>query len=425
MDASDILVFTQWAGMKEPVRMGVLHVTRSRGKEVFAFSYDPAWLKGHGRLALDPALQLFTGPQYLQEGQPNFGLFLDTAPDRWGRMLMQRREALYARKEKRRARTLAESDYLLGVHDRSRMGALRFKLEGTDSFLADDSDKPIPPMARLRELETASMAIEKGTGTDQEKWLDLLLAPGSSLGGARPKASVLDAKGALWIAKFPSRGDDLDKGAWEWVTHQLATRCGITTAPARVQRFKGPGHTFLTQRFDRIFMPSGRQARGERIHFASAMTMLQRADGDDAHAGASYLELAEFLMRHGAHTSRDLEQLWKRIVFNIRVRNTDDHLRNHGFLLGAKGWELSPAYDMNPEPQGRGLSLNIDANSNALSVDLVLEVAPYFRVAPRKAKATITAVNKMVGGNWTLLAKKVGIGRAAIERMEGAFAKEG
>ncbi len=414
MDAQDILVFAHWAGMKEPVYMGVLQVTRSRGKEVFAFSYGQAWLKGQGRIAIDPALQLFTGPQYLQEDRPNFGLFLDTAPDRWGRMLMQRREAVRARKEKRPVRTLAESDYLLGVHDRSRMGALRFQVEGADTFLADDSDKPIPPMARLRELEAASLAIEKGTGADQEKWLDLLLAPGSSLGGARPKASVLDAKGALWIAKFPSRTDDLDKGAWEWVTHKLAARCGIVTAPARVQRFKGPGHTFLTQRFDRT-------ANGDRIHFASAMTLLQRTDGDDAHAGASYLELAEFLMRHGARTTPDLEQLWKRIVFNIRVRNTDDHLRNHGFLLGAKGWQLSPAYDMNPEPQGRGLSLNIDAHSNALSMELAQEVAPYFRVLPRKAKATIAAMNKMVGANWALLAKDAGIGRAAVERMEAAF----
>lgn len=417
MDAPDILVFAHWAGMKEPLRMGVLHVTRSRGKEVFAFRYDQEWLKGHGRFALDPALQLFTGPQYLQGGKPNFGLFLDTAPDRWGRMLMQRREAVRARKEKRPARTLDESDYLLGVHDRSRMGALRFKLEGAGTFLADDNDKSVPPMARLRELEAASLAIEKGTGADQEKWLDLLLAPGSSLGGARPKASVLDAKGALWIAKFPSRSDDLDKGAWEWVTHQLAKRCGITTAAARVQRFNGPGHTFLTQRFDRT-------VSGERIHFASAMTMLQRNDGDDAHVGASYLELAEFLIRYGARTALDLEQLWKRIVFNIRVHNTDDHLRNHGFLLGAKGWQLSPAYDMNPEPQGRGLSLNIDAHSNALSMDLAMEVAPYFRVAPRKAKATIAAMDKVVGVNWALLAKQAGIGRAAIERMEGAFVGE-
>lgn len=417
MATSAIHVFAHWSGMDAPQHMGELRVARSRGKEVFVFSYDQVWLKGGGRFALDPALRLFTGPQYVQEDQPNFGLFLDTAPDRWGRMLMQRREALIARKQQRPVRALAESDYLLGVHDRSRMGALRFKLDEQGAFLADDSDKPIPPMARLRELEAACLAIETGAGRDQEKWLNLLLAPGSSLGGARPKASVIDPSGALWIAKFPSRSDDLDKGAWEWVTHQLAVRCGIFTAPARAQRFNGPGHTFLTERFDRT-------PQGERIHFASAMTMLQRADGDDAHAGASYLEIAEFLMRHGAHTGRDLEQLWKRIVFNIRVRNTDDHLRNHGFLLGAKGWELSPAYDMNPEPQGTGLSLNIDAHSNALSMELALDVAPYFRVPHRKAKATITAVNKWVEASWMPLAKKAGIGRVAIEEMKAAFELE-
>jgi len=418
MATRDIHVYAHWEGLPDAVPMGVLSVHRSRGREIYSFAYHKAWIARAGHVVLDPGLRFFGGPQYPTGDRPGFGLFLDSAPDRWGRMLMQRREALIARREGRAVRTLLGSDHLLGVSDHARMGGLRFKLDPAGPFLNDDPALAIPPMERLRELERASLALEDdgddAPGDDRMRWLDLLLAPGSSLGGARPKASVVDERGHLWIAKFPSRNDEVDKGAWELVAHELAIRCGITVAPARALRLKGPGHTFLARRFDR-------SAKGVRTHFASAMTMLGRTDGDDATTGASYLELAEFLMRHGARTDADLHQLWKRIVLNILIGNTDDHLRNHGFLLRDGGWELAPAYDLNPEPHGRGLSLNIDMHSNALSLGLAMEVAPYFRLSPRRAASTVRALSERVAKDRVPIAKEAGLSRREMERMEAAF----
>jgi len=365
---------------------------------------------------LDPSLQLFTGVQYPAADKAGFGMFMDPAPDRWGTMLMQRREARSARDEGRAARALSPSDLLLGVSDRSRMGALRFALDPEGPYLAADTAKGIPPMTRLRTLEKAARDLENGDlpQKEQDQMLDLLLAPGSSLGGARPKASVVDQKGNLWIAKFPSRGDEVDKGAWEWVVHQLAQHCGVAVAVARAERFSKNGHTFLTKRFDR-------NEEGDRIHFVSAMTMTGHADGDDAHSGASYLELVEFLMRHGSRTQADLAQLWDRIAFSICVSNTDDHLRNHGFLLGPDGWWLSPAFDLNPEPSGHGLSLNIDEHDNSLSLSVAIDAAPLFRLkkelAAKRARKIATAVKQ-----WKKPAAAIGIGRVAMERMEIAFA---
>ena len=417
--ADQILVYADWAALQSPVRMGTLQVDRVRGRENYAFIYDPEWLKRTGEQALDPSLLLFGGPQYPPQGRTGFGLFMDSSPDRWGRMLMQRREAQQARTEQRTARALFETDYLLGVSDDSRMGALRFARDPDAPFLALSTPSGIPPMARLRQLEQAARTMEDEDAPidEQDEMLALLLAPGSSLGGARPKASVLDADGSLWIAKFPSRSDAYDKGAWEAVTHQLAKRCGINVVPARAERFSQKGHTFLTRRFDR-------DAKGKRIHFASAMTMLGRMDGDNASTGASYLEMAEFLMRHGARTQEDLEQLWKRIVFNICVSNTDDHLRNHGFLLAANGWILSPAYDLNPEPQGRGLSLNIDEHDNTLSLALAVDIAGHFRVDKVMAERDAKRISMIVERNWRALASEQSLSSGAIERMEPAFRKK-
>jgi serine/threonine-protein kinase HipA len=272
---------------------------------------------------------------------------------------MRRREAQLARAEGREERRLLESDYLLGVHDGHRMGALRFRMG--ERFLDDNDQLASPPWTSLRELEHASLQLERDGAEDDPDyghWLRMLIAPGGSLGGARPKACVRDERGRLWIAKFPSRLDEEDVGAWEHVVHVLAGRAGIVVPPAEVRRFgtrKSGGHghhTFLSQRFDRT-------AEGERVHFASAMTLLDRKDGAGAHDGASYLELADLLMRLGEDAPLDLEQLWRRIVFSVCVSNTDDHLRNHGFLLGVTGWLLAPAYDINPDPHRAGLKLNI------------------------------------------------------------------
>jgi serine/threonine-protein kinase HipA len=390
--------------------VGTLFATTTRGHDVFAFAYDRAWLASSYRGDLDPDLRLLPGPQYAHD-KPNFGVFLDSSPDRWGRVLMDRREAHLARVEHRPRRTLRELDYLLGVFDGHRMGGLRFRVDA-GPFLDDNVALASPPWTSLRELERASLRLEEaGVETDPSygTWLAMLIAPGRSLGGARPKASVVDPEGALWIAKFPSRDDTDDIGAWEWVVHTLAARAGITT-PAFERKKLGKRHTFLSKRFDRD--------GARRIHFASAMTMLGRRDDDEA--PASYLDLAELLARGGARPGRDLEQLWRRIAFNVCVSNVDDHLRNHGFLLADLGWTLAPAYDLNPVAHGDGLALNISSTDNAQELELVREVAPAFRVKPARARAILDEVRAAVA-TWDAEAKRAGLSRDARDRMAPAF----
>jgi serine/threonine-protein kinase HipA len=407
-----IEVWADWIGLGGPSQLGTLHATTTRGKESFAFEYDRGWLDSPHSLVLDPSLQLYRGKQHAPVGRENFGVFLDSCPDRWGRVLMRRREAQLARRERRAERTLRESDYLLGVFDRHRMGALRFRLDADGPFLDDCEGMASPPWTSLRELEQACLALEREDAErdpDYDKWLRLLMAPGASLGGARPKADVSDPSGQLWIAKFPSRADELDIGAWEHVTHQLASAAGVVTSPSRAQRFASRHHTFLTLRFDR----DGEQRR----HFASAMTLLDRRDGE---AGGSYLDLADVIVREGAAAAKDLEQLWRRIVFSICVSNVDDHLRNHGFLLSTTGWRLAPAYDLNPNEGGDGLSLAISEHDNAQDLDLALSVASSFRVSAKRAKGIVAEVVAAVR-KWRAVAGRAGIARSEQQRIARAF----
>jgi serine/threonine-protein kinase HipA len=410
----NIEVYAHWRGMPVPALMGTLNVTPAKGKESFSFAYAAAWLQSGFSQMIDPDLQLFSGTYYPRDDKQNFGIFLDSCPDRWGRVLMQRREAAMAKQEGRSPKKLLESDFLLGVYDGHRMGALRFKLDGANTFLNDNTAMAAPPWTSLRELEQASLKFEEDNIDDPEylKWIGMLIAPGSSLGGARPKASVTDAKKNLWIAKFPSKNDDKDIAAWEMITHELATKAGLHIAEAKLQQFNNRYHTFITKRFDRT-------SAGERIHFASAMTLLGHKDGEAA-AGASYLELAEFITRHGAAVEKDLEELWRRIVFSICVKNTDDHLRNHGFLLTDKGWTLSPAYDINPNEYGKGLSLNISDTDNSLDLNLAMEAAGFFRISDTTAHKIIKQVITAVSG-WKKVATKYKISTAEQERMAAAF----
>lgn len=412
-----IYVYFEETGNPSPLFMGVLHADRLRGKEVFSFEYDAGWLKKNVSHMLDPDLDYYSGVQYLNdEHKNNFGIFLDSSPDRWGRVLLQRREAALARKECRPVKTLCETDYLLGVFDGHRMGSLRYKLDPNGLFLSADLELASPPFTSIRELETISLKLEEDTYFDHQdylKWLNMLIAPGSSLGGARPKASVLDENGHLWIAKFPSKYDDTDIGGWEMVTYQLALKCGITMSESFARKHSGKHHTFLTKRFDRT-------NSGSRIHFASAMTLLGYTDGTDHTMGVSYLDLAEFLIRNGANVNGDLEQLWRRIVFNICVRNVDDHLRNHGFILTELGWILSPAYDINPVETGTGLKLNISENDNALDLDLTLAVSPYFRLSQKQALLIINEVKTAVK-QWRTVAQKFKLSKMECDRMSLAF----
>ena len=411
-----IWVYADWEAMELPQFMGMLTAQLVRGKEIFSFEYHEAWLSSNQAiLYIDPNLGLYKGKQYLPEGKNNFGMFLDSAPDRWGRLLMRRREAWQAKLESREEKTLFESDYLLGVFDGHRMGGLRFKLEQEGEWMNNQKKMSTPPWTSLRELEYASLQLEKEDAIkdpEYTKWLSMLIDPGSSLGGARPKASVLDEKGNLWIAKFPSAKDDKNTGAWEMVLHQLAKACGIHVPDARLLQFSGKHHTFLSKRFDRI--------KQKRIHFASAMTLLGYQDGADFHDGLSYLDIVAFIIQQGASVKADLQQLWRRVVFNILVSNTDDHLRNHGFLLTNHGWELSPAYDMNPNEMGNGLTLHISENSNEQDISLALETATHYKLKNDEAEKIINDMQREIA-KWRIVAKKVGISSTEIEQTKRAF----
>lgn len=392
--------------------IGTIYLSQNRGREFYSFEYDAAWLKKQNMI-LDPDLHLYVGRQFISDNKTIFGIFADSCPDRWGRRLMNRREELRARKNQEKPRKLTESDYLLGVYDEARMGALRFKTDLNGDFLSNDKEFATPPWTSLRELEHASSAFESDLTNFNEKWLKQLLAPGSSLGGARPKASVIAPDGSLWIAKFPSKHDDFNSGAWEMVVHDLAILCHLNVPEAKAETFSKLGTTFLVKRFDRI----GTQ----RVHFSSAMTMLGKKDGANATDGSSYLEIASFLKANGAKPKRDLEELWKRIVFSMAVSNTDDHFRNHGFLLSPNGWELSPLYDVNPDIYGDYLSLNVNEYESTIDFDLALQSAKYYGLNEQEAISYIEYTKESVKNNWAVLAQKYGISRNEINRMQPAF----
>jgi serine/threonine-protein kinase HipA len=412
-----IYVYADWKEVKGPRLMGILTAEIVRGKEVFSFEYDKEWLQSGFSQDLDPDLHMFSGPQYLNDqSKSNFGLFLDSSPDRWGRVLMQRREAALARLEERSAKKLLESDYLLGVYDAHRMGGIRFKTNLNGPFLNNDEKFASPPWTSIRQLEQISLKLEEENIADDPdyiNWLYMLVTPGSSLGGARPKASVIDTNGHLWIAKFPSKNDDNDVGGWEMVAYQLALAAGIQMAESQARKFSSHHHTFLTKRFDR-------NPNFNRIHFTSAMTQLGYTDGTDAAAGVSYLELVEFITSHGSEVNRDLAELWRRIVFNICVSNVDDHLRNHGFLFTTQGWILSPAYDVNPVETGMGLKLNITEEDNSLNLDLAMEVHEYFRLTGQKAETILQEVKAAVR-QWRKVATEYGISKNSQEIKAPAF----
>ena len=411
-DKKTIYVYADWSGYS-PQLMGLLYASDSRHKELFSFEYKEEWIRSSDSgVFFDPDLLLFAGRQYVPLDKQLFGIFSDSCPDRWGRLLINRKEAILAKKEGRKPRALMESDYLLGVFDETRMGALRFSLIEGGPFLAADNNLPVPPWASLRALTAASWAFESDERGQEEKWLNQLLAPGSSLGGARPKASVRAPDGSLWIAKFPSKHDEWNSGAWEMVVHDLAIKCGLNVPEAKLATFSPAGGTFLVKRFDRNGL--------RRRHFSSAMTMLGKTDGSGAE-GASYLDLASFIKSNGASPQQDLIELWRRIVFNIAVSNTDDHLRNHGFLLTERGWILSPMYDVNPNIYGNTLSLNVTEDNNSATFDLAIETAKYYNIDLPQAKNALTEIKKIIRGNWRPLAAAYGLSKAAVSRLAPAF----
>lgn len=413
-------VYADWDGLREPKRLGFLHSRQTRMRELFEFEYDPQALTDPSLnlLQLDPEIQLFTGPQFPGGKRETFGVLSDSSPDRWGQMLMQRRfERDIRAGVKAEDARLYTSDYLLGVHDLYRVGALRYKLGDQGPFLDDRNDMAAPPFTEIRALERASRELEndpENKSRQGEEWLRMLIAPGGSLGGARPKASVINEQGHLYIAKFPSARDNYDVGGWEMIVNALAMGCGLNVATAEARKFASDYHCFMVRRFDRT-------DSGRRLHFASAMTMTRHQDGDDASTGVSYLELADFLIRHGAQTNADLRELWSRIVFSILVSNSDDHLRNHGFILvPGKGWRLSACYDVNPVPWSDSLKLNISESDNALDLTLARDVAQYFRLSPKEADEIIAHSIGIVS-QWRTLARAMGLSAREQNFMADAF----
>lgn len=412
-DQKTIYVYDDFS-LEKPILLGRLYVSMIRGGESYSFEYDHSWLKQNlFSVDLDPDLMSFGGRQF-PSGKNIFGLFADASPDRWGRVLMNKRERILAEKEGRKPRKLYDSDYLLGVYDETRMGGMRFKDTPNGPFLSDDRETSAPPWTTLRTLEEASRNFESDQTGLAEKWLNQLMRPGSSLGGARPKATVMDTRGNLWIAKFPSINDENDTGAWEKVVHDLAKMCGLRVPESKLEKFSRLGSTFLVKRFDR--------EGNKRVHFASAMTLLGKTDGASAADGTSYLDIAGFIKANGASPKEDLKELWKRIVFSMAVTNTDDHLRNHAFMLTKSGWILSPLYDVNPVPYGNELALLVDEYDNTISVDLAIRTAPRFGIAKKEAERLADDMLSIVRDNWTDLALKYSLSHRQIEEMRPAFA---
>lgn len=409
-DAFEVFLDAAELGVQQQV--GTLYRHDVRTDLAASFEYVRTWLASRPVFMLDPRLELWNGEQHPPAKTPAFGIFMDSAPDRWGRVLMERREAAAAEREKRPMRKLQETDFLLGVHDLTRVGALRFR-QANGPFL-DNSFNAAPPVTSLAELAYISQRVEE-PGIEKlpeyEKWLAMLIAPGSSLGGARPKANFTGEDGQLWIAKFPAGEDRYDVGGWEYLVHCLAERAGIWVPESQLMRLGSPYGTFCVERFDR---------KGDsRRMVASAMTLLECQDGD---TGAGYLDLAEFISDSGAqdHIEGDLAQLFRRVVFNVLVGNRDDHLRNHGFIREPSGWRLSPAFDMNPSPVKAEHALTLDGQSALPSLEAVLRTAELYRLAPHGAATIVDEVRAAVAP-WRNEAGALELPRPEIKRMESVF----
>lgn len=393
-----LLVFADFDWLDKPELVGELCYEKLRGSESYAFRFDDNWLKFHAGIKLSEDINNYPGLQYTQPGNDIFGCFSDALPDRWGRTLLKRREQIQASEEKRAVRNLSSFDYLMGIDDFSRMGGFRLKRELDGDFINVSPSLKIPPLTELRQLVLASHEVEKSEENDvlpEKKWIAQLIQPGTSLGGARPKAGVLDDSGNLCIAKFPSRKDDYDTGLWEHFSHLLARKAGIYAAQTKVLGGLGKYHTLLSKRFDRT-------DEGKRIHFASSMSLIGLRDGDNAQGGYGYLNIVDFILQSCCDVEKNLQELYRRVAFNICIGNSDDHFRNHGFLLTPRGWTLSPAYDMNPT-LNEYQSLLINESSNKADIRTLLESCESYMIKKEVAENIIRQVQAAVAG-WENLA---------------------
>lgn len=410
-----LCVYADFDWLKEVELIGELGYESLRGADSYSFTFNNEWLRLHSNLFLSDDLNNYPGQQYTQPDKDIFGCFSDALPDRWGRTLLLRREQIAAAEEKRPIRRLSSFDFLTGIDDFSRMGGFRFKEDLDGEFINVSESLKIPPLTDIRELITASAEIEKCEENNMlpdRKWIAQLVQPGTSLGGARPKANVIDTDKTLYVAKFPSRKDDYDAGLWEHFSHLLAIKAGINAATTKVLTTGENYHTLLSKRFDR-------SQEGKRIHFASAMTLLGLEDGDNATNGHGYLDMVDFILQNCTDVERNLQELYRRVAFNICIGNSDDHFRNHGFLLTAKGWTLSPAYDMNPT-LNEYQSLLISADSNKADLSILLDACESYMLNFKSAKKIVSEVIDAVK-NWRELAIRLGLSKREMEMFAGVL----
>lgn len=383
-------------------------IFQMRGKhETAAFRYAQTWLNSSQSFSLTPFWPLGPGMYYMNE-DTKFSIFEDCAPDRWGKTLMQRYEREKAQQESRPAKTLTTVDYIMQVNDFARQGALRFKETENGDFLTTNADNTVPPLVRLPALLHAAEAVMENADTNND--LALLLDPGSSLGGARPKATVIDDDGDLCIAKFPKKDDNTKVVTWEAVALDLARQCKLNVPNFELKNISGK-NVLIIKRFDR---------RGKtRIPFASAMTMLNATEKDSR--TYNYTEIADFLTQYGVDPNKDLRELWMRVLFSVLISNTDDHLRNHGFLYEGNGWRLSPLYDVNPSVDKVDMlhTAIADDNSDA-TIENALQYAEYFRITRAEAEEIANSMINVLK-NWQTVARRYGLPQAEINRMAPAF----
>ena len=410
-----LYVYADFDWLKEVELIGELGYESLRGADSYSFTFNNEWLRQHSDLFLSDDLNNYPGQQYTQPGKDIFGCFSDALPDRWGRTLLLRREQIVAAEEQRPVRRLSSFDFLTGIDDFSRMGGFRFKEDLDGEFINVSESLKIPPLTDIRELIAASAEIEKCEENNMlpdRKWIAQLVQPGTSLGGARPKANVVDADKTLYVAKFPSRKDDYDVGLWEHFGHLLATKTGINAAKTKMLATGEKYHTLLSQRFDRT-------QEGKRIHLASAMTLLGLSDGDNATTRHGYLDIVDFIIQSCTDVERNLQELYRRVAFNICIGNSDDHFRNHGFLLTAKGWTLSPAYDMNPT-LNEYQSLLINSYTNKSDLNELLNSCEEYML-PKQIALQIIGEVLVAVKDWQILATQLGVAKNEQKQFSTIF----
>lgn len=406
MESLQVIASFDWLEKEEEI--GRLYYEDFRGDGVFSFEYSNEWLKKHSDIGIGTDLRPFTGIQYPHERKDIFCSFADSLPDYWGRKLIALKINQKCRDENIPLQNVSEWDYLKETDDFLRLGALRYKDERTGEYVGSSAKNQVPPLLSLEELYEASRHIEDciiSYETPEKRWVERLFKPGSSVGGARPKACVVDGE-ELYIAKFPSVTDMADNAKWEYFANKIAENCGIRTAKTRICHLSTDKNVFLSKRFDR-------STEGKRIHMASAVSLLGIPPSQISKDIHHYSEIADLIISIGCNVEDSLEELYRRIALNICIGNGDDHLKNHAFLLTRKGWELSPVYDINPD-FAKGHALLIDNYSNESSLDILFNAHKDYHLSVDVAYGVIKdVINAMT--HWEITASECGLKNNEID----------